>query len=339
MMDINRNLRKFRDKVNPRKLPARVGWQNGSIYDSARPNYIRLHWPDGVQFEAVNDGCPGGFGDHVNVIEDPDQPGLLIASPRYAYFWRDTGYAMIKPHRNNHQWGASDWVPIEMRQFMPLHPSVSATGFTLSVRAGWLKTVTGLTYYAGASVDLTTNVPATNARFVRVCFTDAGALTIIEGDIVSPYLLAEADIPALPLGYTPNCVIRLYAGQTKINDTNTASTDLIDDRFTSFGGDAATADWDSISNIPAAQQNAYATTAVNLTLGSTHHWVTVTAACTIALPACSGLAGREYIITATADGVVVDGNSAETINSELTQILSGGDTMQIKTDGVSWYVI
>jgi hypothetical protein len=89
----------------------------------------------------------------------------------------------------------------------------------------------------------------------------------------------------------------------------------------------------------AAREGAYATTAIGLTLTSVHHWVTVTAACTITLPACAGLTGREYIITALADNVIVDGNLAETISGDLTQTLATNDTIQIKTNGSNWFIV
>lgn len=81
------------------------------------------------------------------------------------------------------------------------------------------------------------------------------------------------------------------------------------------------------------------TTAINLTLTTAHYWVKVTAACTIALPRASSVSGREYIVTATANGVVVDGNASETISGSLTVTLNTGDTIQIKSDGANWFII
>lgn len=89
----------------------------------------------------------------------------------------------------------------------------------------------------------------------------------------------------------------------------------------------------------ASQTGAYTATAVDLTLTVAHHWVTVTAAKTITLPAASGCTGREYIITATANSVVVDGNASETINGSLTVSLNAGDTLQIKSEGANWFII
>lgn len=86
----------------------------------------------------------------------------------------------------------------------------------------------------------------------------------------------------------------------------------------------------------ASQQGAYATTAVDLTLTGAHHFVTVTAACTITLPTAIGCAGREYIISALVGSVIVDGAGSETIQDETTQTLREDDTMVIKSNGIGW---
>jgi len=93
----------------------------------------------------------------------------------------------------------------------------------------------------------------------------------------------------------------------------------------------------STTTITASQAGAYATTAIDLTLTTAHHWVTVTAAKTITLPAASGCTGRVYIITALVDGVIIDASASELINGELTQTLLQYDTAQLRCNGVGWY--
>lgn len=88
-----------------------------------------------------------------------------------------------------------------------------------------------------------------------------------------------------------------------------------------------------------SQQGSHTPTAVNLTLDATHHFVTVTAACTIMLPTAVGIAGREYLISATVDAVVVDGAGAETIDGETTQTLYADEAIQVKSDGANWRIV
>jgi len=91
--------------------------------------------------------------------------------------------------------------------------------------------------------------------------------------------------------------------------------------------------------VTGSQTGTYTTTAVDLTLTAAHHLVRVTAAKTITLPTAVGISGREYIITATANNVIVDASTTELINGSLTQVLMAGDSMQIKSDGAGWRII
>lgn len=150
-----------------------------------------------------------------------------------------------------------------------------------------------------------------------------GAITIIDGDVpapdagsITPAMLANASAQykylvsgATPFAYAESAgALNIVSGKTL--------------------------------TVPNSQNiGAYAITAVNLTLDSTHHWVKVTAACTITLPAASGITGWEYIITATANSVIVDGNGSETISGALTVTLNAGDSLQITSDGANWFII
>ena len=92
--------------------------------------------------------------------------------------------------------------------------------------------------------------------------------------------------------------------------------------------------------VTGSQAGTYTTTAVDLTLTATHHWVTVTAnGKRITLPAASTCSGREYIISALANNVIVDANASELIDGALTQVLGLYDTMQIKCNGSGWIII
>lgn len=82
------------------------------------------------------------------------------------------------------------------------------------------------------------------------------------------------------------------------------------------------------------------TTAVNLTLNSTHSVVEVTAAATITLPTAVGITGRSYNVKNTGSGVVViDGNGSETIDGVLTQSLNQWDAVTIVSNGTGWIII
>lgn len=117
---------------------------------------------------------------------------------------------------------------------------------------------------------------------------------------------------------------------TKIALQNRTGGAAVTDRIAADG---------ALITLTGSQHGSYATTAVNLTLDATHHWVKVTAACTITLPTAVGITGREYIVSATADSVVVAAAGAETIDGEATQTLMADETMQIKSDGAGWRIV
>lgn len=238
------SLEKRLRKAFPKKETAWVGWQDGSTYNAGKPNFIRCRWGNGDEFEAWNDGVPPTYNLQVDIYPDADYPGLLRAKQPRIAFVDDFPYVAINFHRQSHTWPGPDTVPVEMRQFMPLHPS--ASGLDLTVRAGWIKTETGWLYHESDTVDLTSSKPLAGARFALVTIDGDGLLTVTDGDVDAGGILTLdplTDIPELPAHHTPICAVRLWAGQTEISDLGTASTDLLDLRYTSLAGDSSSATW------------------------------------------------------------------------------------------------
>lgn len=64
---------------------------------------------------------------------------------------------------------------------------------------------------------------------------------------------------------------------------------------------------------------------------------------TITLPAAAASSGKVFYIKKTnsnANAVTIDGNSSETIDGDLTQIITTQyDSVTVVCDGVAWYVI
>lgn len=64
---------------------------------------------------------------------------------------------------------------------------------------------------------------------------------------------------------------------------------------------------------------------------------------TITLPAVSGLSGKVFYIkkiNSNANSVTIDGNSSETIDGDLTQIITVQyDSVTIVCNGTAWYVV
>lgn len=84
----------------------------------------------------------------------------------------------------------------------------------------------------------------------------------------------------------------------------------------------------------------FVSTGTNLTLNEFNHRVKVTAACTITLPTAVGAnaIGREYVIKALADNVIVNTTSSQTIDGALTKALIANDCLIVFSDGANWLV-
>lgn len=225
-MEIEKKLKRNK-KAAVRRRPGRL---TSSPVVPGKPNFLYVDFLDGSPPVACwNPSLPPAPGIHVLVEERNGRRTIL--SDR-AVFADDYSFSFTKFHRDNHLWHGPDPVMVDLRQILWLQPT--ANGLVLSVRSGWLLT-TGWIYFAGDSVDLTDNRPASGARFVLVTIASDGALTATNGDIVDDiFALVKEDIPALPSGHRLICAVRLYAGQITIRNTQ-FNADLFDLRFAEAG--------------------------------------------------------------------------------------------------------
>lgn len=221
----------------PQRAIGWTGWADGSLIDAARPNYIRVMFQDGGQAEAWNDGVPAVGGLQVDLYTDPDYPGLLRAKQPRLAFSKDFPFVAMRFHAPNHTWPGPDTVAVELRQFMPFHPSVMV--FALSIRSGWMALTSGMVLVSPAAIDMATHKPTSGARYALVSIDETGTVAITDGAVIASGIfgLTLADIPSLPAGHLPICAVRLYAGQVAIKDTATSGNDLIDLRLSAFGSD------------------------------------------------------------------------------------------------------
>ena len=97
---------------------------------------------------------------------------------------------------------------------------------------------------------------------------------------------------------------------------------------------------DGAQQISVLSNGPYTTTAIDLTLDATHHFVTVTAASkTITLPAAASCVGREYVIKTTATSTVIDADAAELIDGSATLTIYQYEAAQIISDGTGWHIV
>jgi hypothetical protein len=217
-----------------------TGWADGSVVSETRPNYIRIVL-DEVEVEAWNDNVPQISGLEVDVYVDPDFPGVLFAKRPRLIFSKDFPFVTNKFHRLNHMWPNVDFVPIELRQFLPLHPSVN--GFVLTVRSGWIETSNGLKFFTTKSKDLKVYRPLNGAHYVVVSINDDCELVVTQGVVKTKQSLSLLDIPEASVGTKRVCSVRLFIGQTEISDKRD-NPDLIDHRFYLSSGNMETRIYD-----------------------------------------------------------------------------------------------
>ncbi len=189
------------------------------------------------------------------------------------------------------------------------------------------------------------------ALYPAIRFVNGGEVYAWDCDIIANYVGAGLG------GVTSNIAGGLYLYKCKISNVGAGSVIHIDagdgtvsvwrcqydtsnvdgtGTITILDGDVPPPDANSIT--PAMLQRPYTTTAVGITLDNTQEWIKVTAACTITLPAAASVPRWLYLITATANGVIVDANGSETINGSLTATLNSGDSLQFKCDGSNWFL-
>jgi len=85
---------------------------------------------------------------------------------------------------------------------------------------------------------------------------------------------------------------------------------------------------------------AYSAKTGDYTITDSDYLINCTGTITISLPTAVGRAGQEYCIKNSGVGVVtVDPDGTETIDGELTKLLSQYDAMKIMSTGINWIII
>jgi hypothetical protein len=137
---------------------------------------------------------------------------------------------------------------------------------------------------------------------------------------------------------------------TNLTFTGSKLVDILDRKHADLqnilGNDPTSTDATKDKHVSNAQSFAwtkgyqvYRTTAVGLTLAATDEVMQVTAICTIVVPTAVGVAGKPYKIDNNhAGAATVNPTGAETIEGEVTQVLTGQCCMDIYSDGVGWRI-
>ena len=232
-----------------RAMPGILGDISGNVAVPGRPNYVYVRLM-GVSGDALAEVYNNRVANLVNlpvlVGYDPLQPNLLqvlstrAISPQVG---EDNGkLAVVQPHHLSHEYpSGSDIVWVQLMQFLPFRV-FPVGGLNISIYRGvvytggeWRKLEETVTH------DLSPYVPDTEGKacFVLITLDNTATVTFTKGAEVDLADLAGTDIPAAPAGTAlVLAAIRLYAGQTTINESTT-NLDIYDLRWPTYNTHSA----------------------------------------------------------------------------------------------------
>ena len=227
-----------------RATPGILGDISGNVAVPGRPNYVYVRLM-GVSGDALAEVYNNRVANLANlpvlVGYDPLQPNLMQVLSTRAISRQggddNSNLAIVHPHHLSHEYPTgSDIVWVQLMQFLPFRV-FPAGGLNISVYRGvvytggaWRKLEETVTH------DLSSFVPATEGKacFVLVTLDNTATVTFTKGSEVNLADLAGTDIPAAPAGTAlVLAAIRLYAGQTAINESTT-NLDIYDLRWPTY---------------------------------------------------------------------------------------------------------
>lgn len=226
------------------------GWlgNNDDVVDvPGRVNYVYVKMTDGMVTQAYNVVVPSILNLPVICGYDQNQlsSGLLkVLSvrnvPRQTPNSTPPGSTLVSHHKS-HEWmngdGGQDVTFIELRQYMPLRPSVIEP-FTVRIERGVLNLNGVWKYLPSQTVDLSGYVPeapvsglsgsGVMGRYSLVSLEAvSGSPAVTSGSLVPITEISLSNVPTTPVGNYPICAVFTYYYQEKIVEARTR-TDLID---------------------------------------------------------------------------------------------------------------
>lgn len=231
-------LQKRLQQFSSKKFEAvgRIGNFNGQIKVPNRTNFVYVRINESQVVEVFNTRVPLQFNLPVIIGYSDKEPTLLqvLSYFKDSYFEEDAQKILQVPqHGASHEWfgrdGGQDVVFVQHRQIRPLRPVTLGT-YEVLVERGIVNINGEWLYVSGQSVDLEGYIPTSGAKQVLLYVDEDGLVKVLEGDVGTLSGLTLKDIPQPLAGTYPVGGIRLYAGQSYIQETRTIS-DITDLRF------------------------------------------------------------------------------------------------------------
>lgn len=138
-----------------------------------------------------------------------------------------------EPHARTHRYLGVDQVDIDWRQIENMRMFAVAGTLTVRVMPFWIpRPGADVTSETIQTIDLTSHVPTSGARFVLLSIDSTGAIVVTDGALKDDVfdLDYSVDVPDTPSGNFQIAAVRLYTGQTAIQES-TVSNDIRDRRW------------------------------------------------------------------------------------------------------------
>lgn len=213
-------------------FPAKLGKADGTILtDTVGIIYVR-HVVNGQVYEVYNDGAPTDkFGLQVEVGRRIGEKELRIKSVRGVYNQPANPAVNVNTLLSELFIGRDRFLPF-------LVFPINGGGLVVNIYGDvFLKSDGTFGYVANQTLDLTSYVPASGAKFVLIEADDSGVIYVTAGTAVdSKELLTPSDIPAVTTGRIPSTAVRLYTGQTQLYRDPNSINDFVDVRSITAGG-------------------------------------------------------------------------------------------------------
>lgn len=192
--------------------------KDGSATVKDNPLYSWVQKATGGQPVPVyNDGVPHRAGQRVRVGKDRKDRRLRVLRGVYHAGGDQSVNPNVGPHGQSHFANALDPAPISAYQEVELGLTV-VSGMTVRISGGWVVINSQPAYVNTQTIDLTSHVPVSGARWALILADSAGALSVQDGDALSNYAdVTRQNLPVVNVGYTALWAVRLYAGQTAVS--------------------------------------------------------------------------------------------------------------------------
>jgi hypothetical protein len=257
--------RKISKRIPLRLLtyPAKLGDGMGNLYVPGMEHYVYARVA-GIVEKVFNNSIPAEYDLLVTIGYSEKSPGVYqVLSPRTdhpggANGGSSGGYAPSKRYRWMAKGGGQDPLWVEERQIMSLRVG-PYLGMTIQIYFGFSRTNAGsFVFVPFTTKDLSAYIPseAGKAAFVLVTIDTSGAIVYTDGDDfvlldMTTVDLMLANIPAAPVNTARRlAAVRLYYGQTVIQEDRDFNTDIVDLRFADFSLSASnlTSRWEPVTN-------------------------------------------------------------------------------------------